>query len=87
MMSTDQLHDFGGDPFSDLVLRGLTEVDPGTSLPSEAWLFRERLSLTTLWTGTWLDSGKGPLELESEPNRIALILCILTDLISYKQPE
>jgi hypothetical protein len=87
MMSTDQLHDFGGDPLSNSALGGLTEVDPGTSLPSGARFFRERLRLTTRWIGTWLDGGKGPLGSELGPNRIALILCILTDRAPCKQPE
>jgi hypothetical protein len=47
MMSTDQLHAFGGNPFSDSALEGLTEVDPRTSLPSGVRFFRERLRLTT----------------------------------------
>jgi hypothetical protein len=87
MMSTNQLLDFGGVPFSNSALGGLTEVDPGTSLPSGARFFRERLCLTTQRTGTRLDGGKGPFGSESRPNRIALILCIITDLIPYKQPE
>jgi hypothetical protein len=41
MMSTNQLHDFGRNPFSDSALGGLMEVDPGTSLPSGAQFFRE----------------------------------------------
>jgi hypothetical protein len=69
MMSTNQLLDFGGEPFSNSAL------------------FRERLCLTTRRTGTRLDGGKDTLGLESRPNRIALILCIITDLIPYKQPE
>jgi hypothetical protein len=47
MMITDQLHGFGGNPFSDLVLTGLTEVDLGTSLPSGVRFFMEQLCLTT----------------------------------------
>jgi hypothetical protein len=76
MMSTDQLLDSGGDPFSNSALGGLTEVDPCTSLPSGAQLFKEQLRLTTRLTDTRLDGGKGPFGLESGPNRIALILCI-----------
>jgi hypothetical protein len=36
MMTTDQLHGFSGNPFSDSTLEGLMEVGPGTSLPSGA---------------------------------------------------
>jgi hypothetical protein len=41
MMSTDQLHAFGGNPFSDSALGGLMEVDPRTSIPSGVRFFRE----------------------------------------------
>jgi hypothetical protein len=42
-MSTEPLHDFDRNSFSDSALRGLTEVDLGTSLPSGLWFFKERL--------------------------------------------
>jgi hypothetical protein len=86
-MSTDRLHDFGGNLLNNLALRGLTEVDPGTSLPTGVLLFGEQLHLTTQWIGTRLDEWKGPLGSVSGPNRIASILCILIDPIPCKQPK
>jgi hypothetical protein len=61
MMSTDQLHDFGRNSFSNSALRGLMEVDPGTFLSSGVQFFRERLCETTRRIGTRLDDGHGPL--------------------------
>jgi hypothetical protein len=83
-MSTDQLHDFNKNPFSDSALGGLMEVDLGTYLPSGVQFFRERLRKTTRRTDTRLDDGKGPLGSGSGLIWIATISCILTDLIPCK---
>jgi hypothetical protein len=41
MMSTEPLHDFGRNFFSDSMLGGLMDVDLGTFVLSGLWFFKE----------------------------------------------
>jgi hypothetical protein len=84
VMSATRPCDFGRSQLTNPALRGLTEVDSGTSLPSGVPIFRRGLGVTTQQTGARLDSGSVLLDQDQGHIKIILILCILTNPISYK---